>query len=277
MQGRLKLSAMSANGEGSSQRSSEGKRPSISDCPTCGAPLSPFITECPFCGSNVSKRSKLRAFRLRLRSRVRNARQRRRQIPTIKRPRLARTRPRTGTPYAVGFLMLANIFGYLAFDARSDLFTDPGALSSEAVRAGEVSRLITYQFLHTGVLELIFSLLMLLVFASAVEGRFGHFVALSCYLAAGVGGGLLAVAVGTNGAVAGSLVSTVGLMGAWLVMTVRPLHHEQAYPLPAALFIIAIIFLYGLLQEGVDAWALLGGLVCGTGLALAADYHSRRR
>ena len=264
---------------------SEGQRPertpkrkkSIDDCPTCGAPVSPFITKCPFCGADVAKRSWWRAHKLRARSRLRQVRDRRDRIGRASKQAAARTRLSSRTPYAVGFLIIANIFAYLAFDVRGDLFTDPGALSVAAVRAGEWGRLITYQFLHTGILELLFSLILLGIFAILVEDHYGHFPTLAIYLVAGVGGGLLAVAVGAGGVAAGSMVSTLGLMGAWLVALVRPLPDEGSYPLRAGLLMVAVIFVFGLLQEGINAWTLAGGLAAGAMTAMAIELIRTRR
>ncbi len=254
----------------------EGKR-SIDDCPTCGAPVSPFITKCPFCNADVSKRSWWRARKLRARSRIRHMKDGTGRVTRASKKAAEQSRLSARTPYAVGFLVLANIFAYLAFDVRGDLFTDPGAFAVDSVRAGEWERLITYQFLHTGILELLFGLILLVIFAIVVEQRYGHFMALGIYLLSGVGGGLLAIAVNSGGVTAGSLASTLGLMGAWLVAIYRPLPGEKPYPLPAALLIVSAIFLLGLLQDGIDAWTLAGGLVTGVVIAAAAELIRRPR
>lgn len=254
---------MGVQSEDQPPETSSGNKRSIDDCPTCGAPVSPFVTKCPYCGADVSRRSWWRARKLRFRGRMRRFREHKSRASRTSRRAVAQAGLTSQTPYAVGFLIVANIFAYISFDVRGDLFNDPGAFSAGAVRAGEWGRLITYQFLHTGILELLFSLILLAIFAVLVEQRFGHVAALGCYLISGIGGGLLAVAVGSGGVAAGSLASTLGLMGAWVVTLTRSQPLERQYPLSAGLLLVAVVLLFGLIQEGMDAWALIGGLVTG--------------
>ncbi len=268
---------MGVQSGGQTPESKPGGKKSIDDCPTCGAPVSPFITKCPFCNADVKKRSWWRAKKLRARSRIRRVKDGTGRVTRASKKAAEQSRLSTQTPYAVGFLILANIFTYLAFDVRGDLFTDPGAFAVDAVRNGEWERLITYQFLHTGILELLFGLILLVIFAIMVEQRYGHFMALGIYLLSGIGGGLLAIAVNSGGVTAGSLVSTLGLMGAWLVAIYRPLPEDRQYPMPAALLIVSAIFLLGLLQDGIDVWTLVGGLVTGVVIAATAELIRWRR
>lgn len=274
----------------------ETRRPA-EECPTCGAPVSPFVTECPFCGADVTKRSAMRARRLRWRSRLRGtdvrrmaSAERRTERQAAKAERRAERAERrhsfagasfpglsegTETPWAVGGLLLANIFGFIAF--HGSLTDDPGALDVSQVKDGEWWRLLSYQFLHSGLLELIFSLLLLGLFATLVERRYGHLQTLLIYLLSGIGGGLVAVAINSGVVSAGSTVSTFGLMGAWLVAISRPEPLEQGYPLRAGLLVTAILLLYGAVQPGIDVWAQVGGLATGAALAALLELGRRRR
>lgn len=256
------------------------------ECPTCGAPVSPFVTECPFCGTDVRRRARFTAARLRLRRRLKGLSPKRlgRQSLAERRespfPRgRGRSAPRLdpSTPYAVGILLIANLFAYLVFDARGDLISDPGALSVPAVKDGEFWRLITFQFLHTGIFELIFNLFLLVLFAVLVEQRYGHLAAVACYLIAGVAGGLVAVAIDSNIVAAGSTVSTFGLMGTWLVMISRPRALEHHYPLGAGLIVVGLLLLYGALQDGIDLWSQVGGLAAGLAFGAVVDRLQMRR
>ena len=166
---------------------------------------------------------------------------------------------------------MANLFGYLAFSARGDLFSDPGALSVSAVKEGELWRLVTYQFLHSGIFELIFSLFLLVLFAVLVEQRYGRRATALCYLLSGTVGGLVAVAVNSGVVAAGSTVSTFGLIGMWLVMNSRPRSYERQYPVYAGLTLAGLLMLYGALQGGIELWSQVGGLATGVCCGVVAE------
>lgn len=70
--------------------------------------------------------------------------------------------------------------------------TDWGNLSAaKAILSGQVWRLITFQFLHTGLLHLIFNLFVIFFFGRMIEPALGSRRYLGYYLLSGVGGGAL--------------------------------------------------------------------------------------
>src|SRR5262249_15362538 len=70
------------------------------------------------------------------------------------------------------------------------------SLSVDGLKRGYVWQLITFQFLHGGVLHLAFNLLALWSFGRVVETRLGASRYLSLYFLAGIVGGCFQVALG---------------------------------------------------------------------------------
>lgn len=89
----------------------------------------------------------------------------------------------------LAFLLQSVIYGYLP-NFRVGL---PLALSVDGMRSFFVWELVTYQFLHGGLLHLLLNCWALFVFGRAVEDAIGRKPFLALYLGSGVVGGLLQV------------------------------------------------------------------------------------
>src|SRR5579863_5779182 len=70
------------------------------------------------------------------------------------------------------------------------------ALSDQGLRQGYVWQLLTFQFLHSGILHLFSNLIGLWFFGRFVEDRLGKAHFLKLYFLSGVAGGLLQSALG---------------------------------------------------------------------------------
>ena len=163
----------------------------------------------------------------------------------------------------------------------------PGAVPGgvEAVPGGGVAvprwlTLITYQFLHGGILHLLFNMLFLWVFGDNVEDAMGHVMFLVFYLLCGVAGGLAHAffmpssplpLVGASGAIAGVIAAYLMLhprVRVWvLVFRIVPLR------VPAVLVLgfwvvtqlVMVVLAPG---DGVAWWAHVGGMAAGAVLVL---------
>jgi membrane associated rhomboid family serine protease len=162
--------------------------------------------------------------------------------------------------------------------------------------AGEASTtLVTSQFLHGGILHLIFNLWALWIFGDNVEDRLGPLRYLAFYLLCGVAAGLLHVAwqpestvptVGASGAIAGVMGAYVVLYPRARVVTLVPvLFYPLFLNLPAVVYLgfwFAIQLASGLFESvdpahgsGVAWWAHIGGFAAG--IALLPLLRSKRR
>jgi membrane associated rhomboid family serine protease len=140
--------------------------------------------------------------------------------------------------------------------------------------------LITYQFLHGGILHLFFNMLFLWVFGDNVEDAMGHVRFLVFYLLSGVAGGLAHAffmassslpLVGASGAIAGVIAAYLMLhprVRVWvLAFRILPLR------LPAAVVLGVwalwqVVMVVAATNDGTAWWAHVGGLTAGAVLVL---------
>jgi membrane associated rhomboid family serine protease len=189
---------------------------------------------------------------------------------------------------AVKLLLIANgavfllfyLFG--AFDASAPFAAwtyNHLGLEGYAVVHGEVWQLITYSFLHYGLLHLLFNMLALWMFGAQLEVDWGYNLFLQFYFFCVVGAALVTVAISFTGFLGVSpRTLTVGASGGiyGLLLAFGMLHGDSEvmlFPLPflikAKYFVIGIIFLalYGALSsahgggQSIAYMAHLGGLV----------------
>jgi membrane associated rhomboid family serine protease len=140
--------------------------------------------------------------------------------------------------------------------------------------------LVTYMFLHGGVLHLGGNMLFLWVFGDNVEDAMGHMKFLAFYLLCGVFGGLTHIAVapestaqliGASGAVAGVIAAYLVLhpnVRVWVLAFYRiPLRVNAVVVL--GLWIAMQIFYAMTIKTGnVAFWAHVGGIVAGALLVM---------
>ena len=180
-------------------------------------------------------------------------------------------------------LIVANVVGYLLQSGLPGIVA-PFALwplGSDAATGGQVSfapwQLVTYAFLHGGLLHLGFNMLALYMFGSAVERVFNERRYLAYYFVCVVAAGLTQLGfaaltneiyptVGASGGVFGLLLAYAIYFPHNRVMLLFP-----PIPMPARVFVLlyAALELYlGVTgtQEGVAHFAHLGGMVGGYAL-----------
>jgi len=176
--------------------------------------------------------------------------------------------------------LLGERFGF--FESR----TAPAEWGNFNPQAFKLWQLVTYQFLHDpfGALHLLFNMLFLWVFGSAVENRLGHVVFAAFYLTAGAAAGIVHMFV-SGSPVIGASGCVAAVSGAFLALFPRA--HVRVllwffiigvYSIPA-LWFIGFYFLIDLLNQTMDllgrrgsdvAYAAhLGGYVFGFGVAMA--------
>jgi membrane associated rhomboid family serine protease len=183
--------------------------------------------------------------------------------------------PAGPVPPAVKALVIANIAVYVlqlllrgdgpqGRDPLIELF----ALIPARLESLQIWRLFTYQFLHGGVLHLLINMLMLWMFGSELEQRWGRRFFLRYYFLCGIGGGIIYALVRF-----GSATATVGASGAiYGVLMAYGMWFPNRVVLLAFLFpvrvrhVIVFLIVAELLQamestgEGIAYAAHLGGM-----------------
>lgn len=203
-------------------------------------------------------------------------------MPYSSRSYVNRYIPSNRFPVGLKWLLIANIGIFLIFfilrASRAEVFLSSLALvPADVVRRYQIWELVTYMFLHTGMLNILWNMLALWMFGAELERLWGTARFLRFYFTCGIIAGLVFVvaaylfhaqnemAVGSNGAVYGILIA-YGLMFPDQTMLFGFL-----IPMKSKYFVMiigAIVFLQSYMatvggQGGVAVIASLGGLAAG--------------
>jgi rhomboid protease GluP len=143
-----------------------------------------------------------------------------------------------------------------------------GGNAASAVQAGEWWRLLTFMFLHGGVIHLALNMLALWESGLVLTRLFGNLSFLFVYFCSGLVGGALSLFFSAQGNVSvGASGAIFGVMGALLVAVMR---HQERMPLVGSKKLkvtlgvyIGLSLLYGLTHPGIDNAAHIGGLLAG--------------
>ena len=167
---------------------------------------------------------------------------------------------------AVWVLMVSR--GVDAFSPPAEILLHWGGNAASEVQRGQVWRLLTATFVHSGIVHLVMNMLGLWAIGQTAERIYGHRIYLAVYLGSALAGSALSlhfsaqqtVSVGASGAV-------FGLAGLVLVAVLR---HRESMPrlfgkqtqLGIGFFVLFSLA-QGFLQAGVDNAAHVGGLLAG--------------
>ncbi|HEX6944102.1 MAG TPA: rhomboid family intramembrane serine protease [Gemmatimonadaceae bacterium] len=113
--------------------------------------------------------------------------------------------------------------------------------------------IITYMFLHAGMMHLVFNMLGLFFFGPRVEERLGSRSFLNLYLISGITGALLSLITAPSAAVLGASGAVFGVMLAFAYFWPdMPIHIWGIIPIPARMLVIITTVL--------SLWSGLGGV-----------------
>lgn len=140
-----------------------------------------------------------------------------------------------------------------------------GATAREQLLNGQFWRLITYQFLHAGILHLFFNMYALVYIGLMLEHKLGRWKYVFIYLVSGICGGLLSAVYHDTGYMVGASGAIMGLFGAFMALLLSKAFERNATKalLISTLFVVAIMLINGSLKERVDNAAHIGGLFAG--------------
>lgn len=181
--------------------------------------------------------------------------------------------------YAIlGFTVFVYILQFLSglligFNPNGlDVIEFYAARSNDAIRAGQLWRLITPVFLHASPMHIFFNMYALFSIGSFLEQHFGHKRFALLYFLGGFTGNVFSFLL-TNGYSVGASTAVFGLIAAEVVFFYqnRKLFGSQARKaISNAGFIIIINLAIGL-TPGIDNWGHVGGLLGGAMFAWFAS------
>jgi membrane associated rhomboid family serine protease len=154
------------------------------------------------------------------------------------------------TPF-VRILLFANI-GVFFLQSTTDWITGAMIFVPRLILVRPWT-IITYMFLHAGVMHLAFNMLGLFFFGPRVEERLGSRSFLNLYLLSGITGALLSLIMGPSAAVLGASAAVFGVMlaFAWFWPD-APIHIWGVLPIRARTLVIITTVL--------SLWSGLGGV-----------------
>ena len=151
-----------------------------------------------------------------------------------------------------------------------------GANWAPLLKGGEVWRLISYMFLHAGIIHLMINMYSLLILGTQTETFIGKWKFLVIYLVSGICGGLMSSALDPNVSI-GASGAIFGLTGSLLYFG----YHYRNY-LGAALRnqiipVIIINLLIGYMTPNIDNWCHIGGLIGGFLITMAVGVDGKSK
>ena len=181
------------------------------------------------------------------------------------------------TPF-VRILLFANI-GVFFLQSTTDWITGAMIFVPRLILVRPWT-IVTYMFLHAGVMHLAFNMLGLFFFGPRVEERLGSRSFLNLYLISGITGALLSLIMGPSAAVLGASAAVFGVMlaFAWFWPD-APIHIWGVLPIQARTLVIITTVLslwsgLGGVRSNVAHFAHLGGYV---GAFLYLKWLDRKR
>lgn len=138
-----------------------------------------------------------------------------------------------------------------------------GANFSGLVRNGELYRLVTYMFLHAGIVHIGLNMYSLYIVGPRVEDFFGKWKYILIYFVSGICGGLLSIGVTPNVVSVGASGAIFGLFGALIYFGYNYRGYIGAMIRSQIVPIVIYNLFMGLFIPGIDMWGHVGGLIGG--------------
>jgi len=149
------------------------------------------------------------------------------------------------------------------FGINTMMLVKYGANVGSLVKSGEVYRLIAYMFLHSGIFHIFFNMYSLYIVGPRVEDFFGKWKYLFIYMASGIAGGLLSIALNGEVISVGASGAIFGLFGALLYFGYNYRGYIGSIIRSQILPIVVYNLLIGFFISGIDMWGHVGGLIGG--------------
>jgi membrane associated rhomboid family serine protease len=155
----------------------------------------------------------------------------------------------------------------------SSTIYDRFSLVPAEVAHGQWYRLITAAFLHYGIWHIFVNMYALLVLGPQLEAALGRVRYVALYTLAGIGGGVLSLALGpVNEQAAGASGAIFGLFGALYIIA-----RHQKLQTNLIVGMIALNLVFSFTFSNIDWRGHVGGLVVGAAVAAVYAYAPRGR
>lgn len=164
--------------------------------------------------------------------------------------------------YILIFLCIIMFFVSEGYTENFYMLIKYGAINGQLVKSGDIYRLITYMFLHGGIIHIFLNMYSLYVVGPRVEDFFGKWKFALIYLISGIGSGLLSIGLGDYTSV-GASGAIFGLFGALIYFGNNYRGYIGAMIKSQVVPIVIYNLLMGFFIPGIDMWGHVGGLITG--------------
>jgi len=151
-----------------------------------------------------------------------------------------------------------------------------GAKFNPLIMSGEYWRLITPMFLHGGIVHIFFNSYSLYAIGPAVEDLFGKAKFAVIYFIAGIMGNIASFAFSTHVSV-GASGAIFGLLGALVYLLRKDRRIFKTSFGTGIVITILYNLIYGFMNEGIDNFAHIGGLIGGFAAAMVVGLAGERK
>jgi membrane associated rhomboid family serine protease len=155
------------------------------------------------------------------------------------------------------------------------VLVDTGAANGECIVRGQWWRLLTYAFVHGGLLHLGVNMLGLFLLGRVVEQMWGPLRFLALYFLAALGGGCAALVVQPAGIVgaSGALCGVLASAGVWILLNRRHLPGRVIYAWLQTLVVNSVLVIGISAIPGVSAPGHYGGAAVGVAAGVLLNYQ----
>ena len=160
------------------------------------------------------------------------------------------------------FLITAFLSGNI-FDIHLDVLSDFGAMSKVLINEGQVWRLLTYAFLHAGLVHIACNMYSLYIIGPQIQQIYGTKKYLIIYIITCITSSSLSYFMSASSISVGASGGIFGLMGALLAFAIIERHKIEKKYLSSLIQIIVINLFIGLSIKNIDNFGHVGGLVGG--------------
>lgn len=174
-------------------------------------------------------------------------------------------------PMVTYALMAINIVMFV-LQKSSDVVYQELVTWTPGIARGEVYRLLTGAFLHSGITHLLFNMWALYVIGPALEAYFGRVRFIALYLISALGGGVLVYLLTFNVPTLGASGAIFGLFGATLALS-RQLNLDMRWVV--GLIVLNLVFTFAAPQ--ISWQGHIGGLITGAAVGAAYAYAPNER
>ena len=131
------------------------------------------------------------------------------------------------------------------------------------MRNGEIYRLVSYMFLHAGIMHILLNMYSLYIVGTKVEDFFGKWKYLLIYFISGISGGLLSIGLSQDTISVGASGAIFGLFGALIYFGYSYRGYIGSMIRSQIIPIVVYNLLIGFFIPGIDMWGHVGGLIGG--------------